>query len=174
MNAGAAIASGEWVVFLHADTQLPAGWTAAIDAASRDPRVALGCFTFALGSTSLFARTIERGVRVRVALFSLPYGDQALFIRRDLFAALGGFAQLPIMEDVDLVCRAKQRGRLFRSPLRAITSARRWEQDGWTRRTVRHLAMILLYFCGVPPRTLVRLDPARRSHSDTPGRRISL
>ena len=174
MNAGAAVSTGQWLLFLHADTRLPPGWTAAIDAASRDPRVNAGCFRFALDSRAPIARVLELGVRSRVALFALPYGDQAIFVRRDAFNAVGGYADLPIMEDVDLVRRLGHSGRLYRSPLPAITSARRWERDGWVRRTARHLALILLYFCGVPPARLVRLDPARRAHPDAPGRRMSL
>jgi rSAM/selenodomain-associated transferase 2 len=174
MNAGAAIARGEWLVFLHADTRLPSDWRDAIVAARRDPAVNAGCFRFALDSRSPMARIVELGVRVRVAVFGLPYGDQAIFVRRDVFEALGGYADLPIMEDVDLVRRLAARGRLFRSPRPAITSARRWERDGWIRRTALHLALILLYFCGVPPARLVRLDPARRAHPVPFGGRISL
>jgi GT2 family glycosyltransferase len=120
------------------------------------------------------ARIIEIGVRARVALLGLPYGDQALFVRRDAFAALGGYADLPIMEDVDLVQRLRRTGRLHRSALAATTSARRWERDGWLRRTARHLTLILLYFCGVEPVRLIGLDPARRSHPEPPGGRMSL
>ena len=174
MNAGATVARGQWLVFLHADTQLPHGWTREIAAADRDPRVNAGCFRFALDSRALFARLIERGVRARVALFGLPYGDQALFVRRADFDALQGYADLPIMEDVNLIRRLRRRGRLFRSPLPAITSARRWEQDGWISRSCRHLALILLYFCGVPPAQLIRLDPGRRAHPVSPPGRMSL
>jgi rSAM/selenodomain-associated transferase 2 len=174
MNAGAAAARGAWLLFLHADTRLPAGWTAAIDEACRDPRAVVGCFRFALDSPSRLARAIELGVRARVALFGLPYGDQALFVRRDAFDALHGYADLPIMEDVDLVLRLRRRGQLYRSPLVAVTSARRWERDGWVRRTALHLALIALYFCGVSPERLIRLDPARPAHPVPPGGRMSL
>jgi rSAM/selenodomain-associated transferase 2 len=154
MNAGAAAARGRWLVFLHADTQLPPDWRKAIEAAERDPRVSLGCFRFTLDAPSLFARAIESGVRLRVGLFGLPYGDQALFVRRELFEAIGGYAGIPIMEDVDLVRRLRARGRLFRSPLPALTSARRWDEDGWIRRTARHLSLILRYLAGTPPESL--------------------
>jgi rSAM/selenodomain-associated transferase 2 len=174
MNAGAAVARGDWLLFLHADTRLPHGWRDAIAEAERRDRVALGCFRFALDSASWFARVIERGVRVRVALSGLPYGDQALFVRRSRFEAAGGFAALPIMEDVDFVRRMRREGVLFRSPLSAVTSARRWERDGWIRRTMRHLVLISLYFCGVSPARLVRLDRARAPHPESAGQRLSL
>ena len=113
MNAGAAIATGDWLLFLHADTRLPPNWRGAIAAADADPRVSIGCFRFALDSTSPFARVIELGVRLRVAAFRLPYGDQALFVRRERFRQSGGYADVPIMEDVELVQRLRRQGRLF-------------------------------------------------------------
>jgi rSAM/selenodomain-associated transferase 2 len=155
MNAGAAVARGGWLLFLHADTALPSGWQAVVERAAADPNVTVGCFRFALDSASWFARLIELGVRVRVLIFRLPYGDQALFIRRDVFAKLGGYSDLPIMEDVDLIRRLRVTGRLFAASEQAVTSARRWEEDGWLRRTVRHLSLIARYFAGIPPERLV-------------------
>ena len=169
MNAAADAAHGDWIVFLHADTLLPSGWREAVETADRDPRVVVGCFRFALESPSLAARAIEAGVRARVGVFALPYGDQALFVRRRVFQEVGGYADIPIMEDVDLICRLRSRGRLFRSPLEALTSARKWERDGWIRRTVGNLYLIARYFAGTPPARLYHLYNNDHAHQ-TPGR----
>jgi rSAM/selenodomain-associated transferase 2 len=163
MNAGAAAARGSWLLFLHADTRLAEGWRAAIDAIDAEPAIAGGCFRFALDSNRWVARAIEFGVRVRVGFLGLPYGDQGIFVRRECFDALHGFADMPIMEDVDFVRRLQRAGSLVHSPLRAVTSARRWERDGWIARTARHLVLITLYFAGVPPSRLIALDRARLS-----------
>jgi hypothetical protein len=145
MNAGAAAARGRVLMFLHADTVLPAQWRDALAVLDRDPAVSIGCFRFALDSPSPIARVLELGVRLRVRLFGLPYGDQALFVRRADFNHAGGYADLPIMEDVDLVRRFRARGRLSCSPHPAVTSARRWETEGWARRTARNLWLITRY-----------------------------
>lgn len=160
MNAGAAVATGSWLLFLHADTRLPRDWPSAVADAARQPGVTFGCFRFALDSSRLMARTIELSVRLRVALFDLPYGDQALFVRRAAFEAIGGYAVLPIMEDVDLVRRLGETGRLWRASNVAVTSARRWERLGWVRVTVQHVKLIVLYFLGVTPERL------KCSHAD--------
>ena len=154
MNAGAARARGTWLLFLHADTRVPAQWRSAIAAADGDPHLIFGCFRFALDSPRAIARAIELGVRARVALFGLPYGDQAIFVRREAFEAIGGYTPVPIMEDVDLVRRLGATGRLYRASYPAVTSARRWERDGWLRVTAQHLRLITLYFLGVAPERL--------------------
>jgi len=97
-----------------------------------------------------------------------------LFVRRKRFEAAGGFAEIPIMEDVDFVRRMRREGALFRSPLPVLTSARRWERDGWIARTTRHLVLISLYFCGVTPARLLRLDRARSGHPEPSRPRMSL
>ncbi len=162
MNAGAARATGAWLLFLHADTMLDDGWMSAVEEAGRDPQVVLGCFRFALDSTRRFARILERGVSLRVRLLKLPYGDQALFVRSTLFRELGGYAEVPIMEDVDLVRRALRYGRLHASPRPATTSSRLWEKHGWVGTTARHLGLITLYGFGLRPATIARFARHRR------------
>jgi rSAM/selenodomain-associated transferase 2 len=154
MNAGAARATGAWLLFLHADSTLPGGWLEVFEHAV--PGAAGGWFRFALDDSSWQARMIERGVRWRVRLLRLPYGDQGLFVARGVFLSMGGFAPIPLMEDVELVRRLAAYGRTVELPLALTTSARRWRRDGWFRRSARNLALVTLYFAGVAPSTLAR------------------
>lgn len=165
MNAGAAQAAGEWLFFVHADSRLPAGWEDALRAAP--PDAVGGWFRFALDAPAWQARVIERGVAVRVRLLRLPYGDQGLFVRASVFRALGGFRDLPLMEDVDFVRRLVKAGPVFEPPLPLVTSARRWRRDGWFRRSARNLVIVSCYFAGVAPARLARWY-ARRSPSPAP------
>lgn len=150
MNAGARLARGDWLLFLHADSRMPDGWLDGLEKTAA-AGTAGGWFRFALDDPSWQARLIERGVALRVRLLRLPYGDQGLFVRRETFAAMGGYRDMPLMEDVDFVRRLTRAGEVAEIPLPIATSARRWKRDGWFRRSARNLTLVTLFFCGVSP-----------------------
>lgn len=160
LNAGAKAAGGDNLLFLHADTRLPAGGLQAAAAALDGPADA-GAFSLSIRSRHPLLRLIAAGATLRSRLFSLPYGDQAQFIRRDLFMAMGGFPDIPIMEDVALMrAVTKAGGRVVVLPAHVTTSARRWKAEGILRTTCRNLTLLTLYGCGVAPARLARHYPA--------------
>jgi len=154
MNAGATGATSEWLLFLHADSTLPSGWLDAVT--SLDDAPAGGWFRFGLDDPAWQARIIERLVAWRVRHLRLPYGDQGLFVRRRIFEQLGGFREMPLMEDLEFVQRLVHAGPMAELPLTLGTSSRRWRRDGWCRRSMRNLAIQTLYFVGVSPERLAR------------------
>jgi rSAM/selenodomain-associated transferase 2 len=156
LNAGAARARGRWLWFLHADSQLPDGWLDSFRSLDQSGIAVGGSFAFRLDSDQWQARIIETGVRWRVRLFNLPYGDQGIFVRRSVFDRMGGFANIALMEDVEFVRRLKAQGELRHLTLQVVTSARRWERDGWWRRSALNLAFLTLYSVGVSPEWLSR------------------
>jgi len=160
MNAGAAAAGGAWLWFVHADSRLPPEWLSCFTALP--PAAAGGWFRFALDDAAWQARLVEAGVGWRVRVLSLPYGDQGLFVRRDLFGRIGGFAELPLMEDVEFVRRLRRAGPIVEMPLALGTSSRRWRRDGWLRRSARNVALVTLYLAGVAPARLARWYAPRR------------
>jgi len=165
MNVGASAAAGRWIVFLHADTRLPPQWIDELHRAGAVPAVVGGSFRFRLDSEAWQARVIERAVERRVHWLDLAYGDQALFVRRDVFDELGGYREWPLMEDVDFVRRLRRAGRLYHSAQAVLTSARRWEREGWWRRSARNVLLQTLFFAGVSPARLAEWysHPQRRS-----------
>ena len=159
MNAGGALAKGQWLLFLHADASPADGWIDEIRRAAADGAVGV-CYRLAIDSPRWQARLIERSVRCRVRWLGIVYGDQGLFIRRDLFDAMEGYRAMPVMEDADLVRRMRRHGRLRYSPVGVSVSARRWERDGWTRRTISNLRILFLYLAGRSPDRLAAAYPA--------------
>ncbi len=161
LRAGAEAAAGEWLLFLHADTLLGENWLEATQRHIADYPRAAGYFRFRLQSGAWQARLIEKGVALRVVLFGLPYGDQGLLIRRDLYDGAGGYQPLRLFEDVDLIRRLGRR-RLRRLQADAATSAARWQQDGWLRRSALNLSCLALYFAGASADRLAPLYRGRR------------
>ncbi len=156
--AGARAARNAWLLFLHADTVIEPGWRDEVERFMALPEHAkvAATFRFALDDDSPSARRLEAVVAWRVRWFGLAYGDQGLLIHRDFYAALGGFRPWPLMEDVDFVRRIGRR-RLLVLRAAARTSAERWRQDGWRRRSARNVGCLALYFAGVPPHIIRRL-----------------
>ncbi len=155
---GAAVAAGEWLLFLHADTVPEPGWGAVLAAFAAEPGNAgrAAVFRFALDDPSRAARRLERIVAWRTRTMALPYGDQGLFLARAFYDELGGFRPLPLYEDVDLVRRIGRR-RLATLEIRAVTSASRYRGPGYPLRSARNLGCLALYFLGVPPRMIAGL-----------------
>lgn len=161
LRTGAGAARGRWLLFLHADTALEAGWESealrfirSVDSGERPDAAA--AFRFALDDDGFKPRCVEAGAAWRCALLRLPYGDQGLLISRRLYDAVGGFSPLPFMEDVDLVRRLGRR-RIVMLGARARTSARRYRTDGYFLRVARNCLCLSLYFLGAPLRHVVRL-----------------
>lgn len=150
-NAGAAATSADMLLFLHADTRLPAGWADAVRQALADPGLALGAFSLAIDGATLAERLVAAGANWRSRTWGVPYGDQALFLRRATFERLGGFAPLPIMEDWDLARRARALGRIRMLDLAVVTSPRRWRKLGVVRTLWRNQLMLLGWRIGLAP-----------------------
>lgn len=157
MNRGAGSARGSVLLFLHADTRLDPGWQDEIMRQLDDVTVAAGAFTFRIDDPFDGRRAVEAWVRWRSMFCRLPYGDQGLFLRKDVFKTIGGFQEIPLMEDVDIVQRLKGAGRIAVSSLGAHTSGRQWRRNGVLKTTLRNHFIMLLYRFGVSPERLYRL-----------------
>ncbi|MBI3621964.1 MAG: TIGR04283 family arsenosugar biosynthesis glycosyltransferase [Nitrospirae bacterium] len=156
MNFGALQAKGEILLFLHGDTALP---SSALDMVRRtldDQTVAGGAFRLRIASPCRVLKIIAWGANLRSRYFGLPYGDQALFVRRTVFETIGGFAPWPLMEDVDLVRRIKRVGRVALLPDAVTTSARRWEREGVLWTTARNSLLLAGFWLGIPPAWLAQ------------------
>jgi uncharacterized protein len=156
MNLAAAMASGEFLLFLHADTLPPPHYPQVISRILQSPGTSAGAFRFALAGDLAGASLIESLVHFRCRLLGLPYGDQGLFIRRQIFFHVGGFPDWPVLEDLHIVRRLKQLGPVRIAPQAAMTSSRRWEKGGTIRTFLRHQWMLAAYYIGIPPRMIAR------------------
>jgi rSAM/selenodomain-associated transferase 2 len=157
LNAGAAVATGDVLLFLHADTTLPAGFDAAVTAALRDARVAGGRFDIDLLPSTPLIWLTARLISLRSRLSRIATGDQALFVRRGIFVDMGGFQELPIMEDLAFSIALKRRGRIACLRDRVASSSRRWRKDGVVRTILLMWTLRFLYCCGVSPARLAKL-----------------
>jgi rSAM/selenodomain-associated transferase 2 len=153
MNAGAGAAAGDALVFLHVDTRLPPGADRMVqDALSRAP---WGRFDVAIGGRHPVLRLVAAMMNLRSRVTAIATGDQAVFVRRATFEATGGYAALPLMEDIELSCRLRDIARPACISAKAVTSGRRWESRGVWRTIVLMWRLRLEYFLGVDPSRLV-------------------
>ncbi|MBI3783386.1 MAG: TIGR04283 family arsenosugar biosynthesis glycosyltransferase [Deltaproteobacteria bacterium] len=163
MNAGAKRARGDIFLFLHGDTLLPDGFADAVIDVCSLPHVIGGRFDLRLEPSSPLLRLTASLINLRSRLSRIATGDQAIFARRQAFVALGGFATIPLMEDIDFCRRMKRNGRIACLRQQVVTSSRRWLDDGVVRTILLMWSLRFLYFCGVAPETLKRAySDARR------------
>jgi hypothetical protein len=156
-NRGAAEAKGSVFLFLHADTVLPEDYVAQVFETLMDGRVVLGAFRFKTDLDRPLMRGIEFATNIRSWCSKLPYGDQALFVRRSRFRAVGGFPEMAIAEDLFFVRLASRLGRIGIAPAHAITSGRRWKERGVLRTTFINQLILAGFALGISLRTLARL-----------------
>jgi len=157
MNEGAALASGDILLFLHVDTRLPRDALGLIRSAMEDNRHVAGAFDLGIESSQPIFRIIEQAASLRSRVTRIPFGDQGIFIRKEYFMRVGGYREIPVMEDVEIMDRIKkQGGRIYIIPRRVSTDSRRWEQEGIVRCTLRNWMLQIFYFLGISPYKLAR------------------
>lgn len=157
MNAGSRRADGEILIFLHADTQLPIQALQLIEQAMQNPAIKAGAFDLGIDSPKWIYRVIEMVSSWRSRLMRIPFGDQVIFIRREYFEQLGRFAEIPILEDLELMKRIRKRkDKIVILPERVRTSARRWEKEGIGYTLFRNWRIRWLYKMGISPERLAR------------------
>jgi rSAM/selenodomain-associated transferase 2 len=156
VNAGGLAARGDVLFFLHGDTRLPRGYEWHVLDSMEKPGVVAGAFTLGIDGSEFGFRIIEILANFRSRVFGMPYGDQGIFLRREVFRALGGFPDMVLMEDFVLMRRLRKRGKVAILPAAVKTSARRWRNLGILKTTLINQAVLLGYFMGVNPERLAR------------------
>jgi rSAM/selenodomain-associated transferase 2 len=170
MNCGARETEGDTLLFLHADAALGAGAGEAIESALSDPAVVGGFFRLRIRTARVTLRLAAAGSNLRARALRMPYGDQGLFLRRSVYEELGGFPDVPFLEDVALIRRVRTKGRLAAVPVSLSTGDRHWSELGIPGTTLLDWTMVGLYFAGVSPATLA--SHYSRWRSPERGRRI--
>jgi rSAM/selenodomain-associated transferase 2 len=156
MNIGAAEATGDIYLFLHADTCLPIDYPNKIVKALSPSKIIAGAFELKIDGNERSLRLVEKMVNMRSRFFSMPYGDQAIFLKASIFKEVGGFSLLPIMEDFEFMLRLKRLGKIIIVPASVLTSGRRWKKLGVFKTTLINQLIIIGYFLGISPTTLAR------------------
>jgi rSAM/selenodomain-associated transferase 2 len=156
MNAGARVVSGNWLCFLHADVRLSPGVLQSLERTVGDASASAAVWRLAIDSPGLWYRTFELGALLRDRLGGLPYGDQGLLVRRELFEEVGGFPDIPVLEDVVMVRALRRATSLRRLPAAVRVSSRRWQREGPCRTWLRNTALVTAFLVGISPRRLAR------------------
>jgi len=156
MNVGAKVGKGEILLFLHGDTILPQDYHGQIIRVLERKGVVAGAFRLSIDGKSVSLRIIESVVNLRTRILQIPFGDQALFMRKLEFEQVGGFREIPIMEDFDLVRALRKRGRIGIAEGSVLTSGRRWERLGPWRTTLMNQIAIWAHLLGIPPVTIAK------------------
>ncbi len=154
MNTGAHHAHGEVLLFLHADTVLPSGFPQMLTQAFSNTQIVGGRFDVRLNAGGWPFRMVETMMNLRSRVTRISTGDQAIFVRRQVFEAIGGYPDLALMEDIEFSRKLKRTGRIACLHERVVTSARRWQQDGVFHTIARMWMLRFCYFCGVPAERL--------------------
>lgn len=162
LNRGVEASNGDILLFLHADTLLPANFPDHITKTLENPGVAAGAFRLQVDDARTIFRFIEAGANIRSSLLQMPYGDQALFMKRKIFHKVGGFPSIPIMEDFHLVHLLRKEGRIRTLKEHVITSARRWISQGPIKTTLKNQCMVAGYLLGMSPGRLARFYRVRK------------
>lgn len=162
MNTGARQASGDVLLFLHADCRLGPGALASAERILSRPGVVAGCFRQRIDAGHWVYRLIDAAATLRARILGVAYGDQGLFLRRQTFERIGGFPEVPLMEDMWICRKLRYFGRLALAEQHIIVSPRRWQRQGVVRQTLRNWVLTGLSAAGVSPQTLARHYPAVR------------
>lgn len=166
MNVGAAAARGDILLFLHGDTRLPNEFMAAVEETMTSGKWLAGAFRLGIDGSGVGLRLIAKLANLRARMLGLPYGDQGLFLKRVDFIELGGYPELPIMEDFCLVRGLRKKGRIRLLAETALTSDRRWRQLGILRTTLLNQLMVAGFLLGAAPDRLARLYRGIRQGND--------